>query len=67
MLNDLPEACRSRAHVAYEVHDLVGWRHRLIERGIEVTDGRPVPGLKRIDFRDPFGNRIEMVEREAQQ
>ena len=62
---DFPERGRSRAHVAYEVQDLAGWTSRLISRGIAVSDGRPVPGLNRIDFRDPFGNRIEMVEREV--
>jgi len=62
---EFPERSRSRQHVAYEVRDLAGWKRGLKERGIEVNDGRLVPGLFRIDFRDPFGNRIEMVERVA--
>jgi catechol 2,3-dioxygenase-like lactoylglutathione lyase family enzyme len=56
---------RTRAHVAYEVDDLEDWRARLAARGIGVHDGRPVPGVIRLDFRDPFGNRIELVQRRA--
>lgn len=55
----------SKAHVAYEVRDLAAWRMRLQAAEIEFLDGAPVPGLNRIEFRDPFGNRVEMVERTA--
>ena len=56
---------RSKAHIAYEVRDLAAWRMRLQAAGVEILDGAPLPGLNRIEFRDPFGNRVEMVERTA--
>jgi catechol 2,3-dioxygenase-like lactoylglutathione lyase family enzyme len=59
------EADRSRtskAHVAYEVENLDGWRARLTENGIKILDGIPIPGCNRFEFRDPFGNRVEFLE-----
>jgi catechol 2,3-dioxygenase-like lactoylglutathione lyase family enzyme len=53
----------SKAHVAYEVRDLAGWRERLERAGVAILAGEPVPGLDRFEFRDPFGNRFEFVER----
>ncbi|HXQ24162.1 MAG TPA: GNAT family N-acetyltransferase [Candidatus Acidoferrales bacterium] len=52
----------SKAHVAYAVSDLAGWRARLQAHGIVIQDGIPIPGLARFEFRDPFGNRIEFIE-----
>ena len=34
-------------------------------QGTVVTDGDRVAGLRRIELRDPFGNRIELLERTA--
>ena len=53
----------TKAHVAYEVRDLAAWRERLERAGVEVLDGPQIPGLARFEFRDPFGNRVEFVER----
>jgi len=52
----------SKAHVAYQVTDLAGWRLRLQERGITILNGVPIPGYDRFEIRDPFGNRIEFTE-----
>ena len=52
----------SKAHVAYRVDDLEQWRARLSDRKIEVSDGIQIPGSRRFEFRDPFGNRIEFLE-----
>ena len=57
----------TRAHFAYEVTDLVLWRKRLGEYGIEVKDGIPIPGYERFEFRDPFGNRVEFMQRSLAQ
>ena len=51
------------AHVAYEVSDLASWRARLAEHGVVLLDGIPIPGYVRFEFRDPFGNRVEMIQR----
>ncbi|MEO7538442.1 MAG: VOC family protein [Pyrinomonadaceae bacterium] len=53
---------RSKAHLAYLVSDLVNWRQRLSASGCTITDGIPIPGYDRLEFRDPFGNRVEFLE-----
>jgi catechol 2,3-dioxygenase-like lactoylglutathione lyase family enzyme len=52
----------TKAHVAYAVTDLAGWRARLAAAGVEILDGIPIPGYARFEFRDPFGNRVELIE-----
>jgi catechol 2,3-dioxygenase-like lactoylglutathione lyase family enzyme len=53
----------TKAHVAYEVGDLSSWRTKLTEQGIEIQGGIPIPGYERFEFRDPFGNRVEFIQR----
>ena len=55
----------TKAHLAYEVNDFTSWRGRLEREGTTVTEGLSIPGFKRFEFRDPFGNRVEMIERIA--
>lgn len=55
----------SKAHVAYLVDDLQSWRDRLAERGVQTLDGIPIPDYERLETRDPFGNRIELLERRS--
>ena len=57
------DRARSKAHVAYLVADLEGCRRRLNENGIPVIDGVIIPGFTRFEFRDPFGNRVEFLQR----
>jgi catechol 2,3-dioxygenase-like lactoylglutathione lyase family enzyme len=52
----------TKAHVAYAVTGLAAWRARLAAAGVEVFDGTPTPGYERFEFRDPFGNRGELIE-----
>src|SRR5262245_24581624 len=52
----------TKAHMAYAVTDLAGWRARLAAAGVEILDGIPIPGYARLEFRDPFGNRVELIE-----
>ena len=54
---------KSKAHVAYEVKDLEECRRNLAGAGVVVKEGIQIPGLRRFEFRDPFGNRIEFLER----
>jgi catechol 2,3-dioxygenase-like lactoylglutathione lyase family enzyme len=53
----------TKAHIAYEVEDLEGWRTRLEENGVEILEGVPIPFYNRFEFRDPFGNRVEFLEK----
>ena len=52
----------SKAHLAYQVSDIDAWRARLEAGGIAILDGIPIPGYRRFEFRDPFGNRVEMIQ-----
>jgi catechol 2,3-dioxygenase-like lactoylglutathione lyase family enzyme len=52
----------TKAHVAYAVADLAGWPARLSRAGVEILDGIPILGYARFEFRDPFGNRVELIE-----
>ncbi|GAA5345290.1 VOC family protein [Planifilum fimeticola] len=54
---------KTKAHLAYQVTDLASWRKKLAEHGISVLESIPIPGYDRFEFRDPFGNRVEMIER----
>lgn len=52
----------TKAHLAYQVTDAAFWKNRLKEEGIEIFESVPIPGLDRFEFRDPFGNRVEMLQ-----
>jgi catechol 2,3-dioxygenase-like lactoylglutathione lyase family enzyme len=51
----------TKAHIAYAVTDVEEWRARLRAAGVEIVEGIPIPGVDRFEFRDPFGNRIELT------
>ncbi len=53
----------TKAHLAYQVDDLEAWRAVLQEKGIALLDGEPIPGYTRFEFRDPFGNRVEFIQK----
>ena len=52
----------TKAHMAYEVEDLASWQHVLETKGFVPQDNTPIPGYARFEFRDPFGNRVELIE-----
>jgi N-acetyltransferase len=52
-----------KAHPAFLVHDLEGLVQRLREAGVEVVDDGLLPGYERVYVADPFGNRLELMER----
>jgi catechol 2,3-dioxygenase-like lactoylglutathione lyase family enzyme len=54
---------RSKRHPAFEVEALDEIRDYFRQQQIEVREETPVPGLQRLSFFDPFGNRIELMER----
>ena len=53
----------TKAHIAYEVQDLDSWREKLLQNNIEILEGVPIPHYHRFEFRDPFGNRVEFLEK----
>lgn len=54
---------KTKGHIAYLVEGLDTWHTKITESGGEVIDGIPIPGYKRFEFRDPFGNRVEFIEK----
>jgi len=52
----------SDRHPAFEVKNLEAARTLLEKNGINVKNDSPIPGRNRFSFRDPFGNRIELLE-----
>lgn len=52
----------SKAHLAYEVDDLGAWREALRGWGIVILESVPIAGCERCEFRDPFGNRVELIQ-----
>lgn len=53
---------RTKAHLAYLVDDLDKWQKKLENNAISIKDGISIPGYKRFEFRDPFGNRVEFLQ-----
>lgn len=52
-----------KAHPAFEVDDLGALRSRLEEAGYQTSEAEQIPGVARFYMHDPFGNRIELMER----
>ena len=53
----------TKAHPALLVNDLADMRARLSEHGAPFSEGTPLDGHERGDTADPFGNRIELMQR----
>ena len=54
---------QTKAHIAYLVDDLLLWREKLIDAGFQIIDSIVIPNYSRFEFRDPFGNRIEFIQK----
>jgi catechol 2,3-dioxygenase-like lactoylglutathione lyase family enzyme len=54
-----------KAHPALLVEDLAALVKRLREAGVDVVDDDLLPGYERVYVSDPFGNRLELMERKG--
>jgi len=54
---------KTKAHLGFEVDDLAAVRSLVQRLGLEISEGEPIPGLERFELRDPFGNRMEFLQR----
>mgnify|MGYP000179709577 CR=1 FL=1 len=52
-----------KAHPAIELRNLDSLRKHLIDSGTEIIEDETLEGFKRFYVSDPFGNRIEFLER----
>jgi catechol 2,3-dioxygenase-like lactoylglutathione lyase family enzyme len=58
----------SKRHPAFEVEDAAGVRTYLEQSGVRTKDEPDIPGVvHRFSLFDPFGNRIELLERFARE
>ncbi|RAI98659.1 catechol 2,3-dioxygenase-like lactoylglutathione lyase family enzyme [Chitinophaga skermanii] len=53
----------SKRHPAFEVIDIESVRKYFLDKGMVVKDEIPIPGQTRFSIFDPFGNRIELLEK----
>ena len=60
--NDVDRA-KTKAHLAYQVEDLENWREQLQGKNIKIIEGISIPNFRRFEFRDPFGNRVEFLQK----
>jgi catechol 2,3-dioxygenase-like lactoylglutathione lyase family enzyme len=54
---------QSKRHPAFEVENVEGVRAFLERNGVRTKDETAIPGMRRFSFFDPFGNRIELLEK----
>jgi len=52
----------TKAHIAYQVEDIDYWKTKLAKHQIEIVESVPIPSYERFEFRDPFGNRLEIIQ-----
>ncbi len=57
------EINRSKRHPAFEVSDLKAARADLVRHRISIKEEIQIHGQNRFSFKDPFGNRIELLEK----
>jgi catechol 2,3-dioxygenase-like lactoylglutathione lyase family enzyme len=50
-------------HTAFEVEHLEAARKQLENQGLQILEEPVIPGRKRFAFMDPFGNRMELLEK----
>jgi len=55
---------KSKGHPAFEVSDLKLVRKQLTDLEIPIKEAINIPNINRFYFMDPFGNRIELLQRE---
>ena len=66
-VEDAVDRASTKAHVGYRTNNLSYWRKVLTDYGIEISDSAPFPNGSAFEFRDPFGNRVELFERNAEE
>ncbi len=59
------EMNKSKRHPAFEISNLPEVRKHLEKNEIKIKNETHLPGQNRFSFCDPFGNRIEFLERSS--
>jgi len=53
----------TKRHPAFEVEDIKGARALFVSAGVKIQEEPVIPGRERFSIWDPFGNRIEFLEK----
>lgn len=61
-IDDGFDPAQTKAHLAYQVHDLAALLSRLEAAGFQTKMNEAITGYTRANVRDPFGNRIEFMQ-----
>ena len=57
------EINKSKRHPAFEVERLQDVKQYLQDRGVQIKEDIHIEGCERFSFFDPFGNRVELLEK----
>lgn len=57
------EINKSKRHPAFEVEDLEQVKIFLKNHGVQIKEDIKIDGCERFSFIDPFGNRVELLEK----
>ncbi len=57
------EVNKSKRHPAFEVANLTEAKKHLEQNGVSIKEEIQIPGQNRFSFKDPFGNRIELLQK----
>jgi len=60
---DVNDRAASKRHVAFEVSDINQARNDFEKAGVKIKESIPIAGYDRFEIRDPFGNRLEFMQR----
>lgn len=52
-----------KAHPAFLVDDLPSMQRAIESAGVPIMEADPIPGARRFHVHDPFGNRLELMEK----
>lgn len=52
-----------KSHICFECHGLLDWREKIEAMGVSIDENDSIPGVDRFMVRDPFGNRLEFLEK----
>lgn len=58
-----PHKFNTRRHTAFEVENVKRARAFLLQMGVDIVEEPYIPGRERFAFIDPFGNKMELLER----
>ncbi len=57
------ETTKSKQHPAFEIQNVNQVKEYLVKNNVRVKEETKIQGVHRFSFKDPFGNRIELLEK----